>query len=212
MLQENVSVISYHIIFERRKDLAEVGTGRGEGRITAQGPLNPWSRSEKLNDDQSREGQHSLTTAQLESKTVARVERRTLEDKLHNKHHSFADQQDLAASLVALAPDTSLQAVSPWEGRQLTFLCRPVPTRTLAVLRDQLTSFFHLALLASYPVFKIYSSSQVILAVYNNPGNVISQNKVVDFSVMELELCRTASTSLAPEDKVHAEPASKPER
>jgi hypothetical protein len=58
-----------------------------------------------------------------------------MEDELHNKHPNFADQRNLGAFLVALAPDTFLQAVPPWEGRQLTFLSRPVPTRTLAVIR-----------------------------------------------------------------------------
>jgi hypothetical protein len=38
VLQENVSVILYHIVFERSKDWAEVGTGRGEGESPLRSP------------------------------------------------------------------------------------------------------------------------------------------------------------------------------
>lgn len=77
----------------------------------------------------------SLEDEAVESKTIARVSLGTLEDELHNKRRNFAGQRFLAAILDPLAPDTSLQAVPPWEGRQLNFLSHPVPTRTLAVLR-----------------------------------------------------------------------------
>jgi hypothetical protein len=62
----------------------------------------------------------SLKDEAAESKTIARVTRGTLEGKLHNKHRNFADQRDLAAFLIALAPDTSLQVVPP--GRSSTDL------------------------------------------------------------------------------------------
>jgi hypothetical protein len=38
VLQENVSVIPYHIVFERSKDWAEVGTGRGGGNHRSGAP------------------------------------------------------------------------------------------------------------------------------------------------------------------------------
>jgi hypothetical protein len=117
-----------------------------------------------------------------------------MEDELHKKHRNFAAQRNLAAFLVALAPHTSLQGRSAMgrSSTDLSFSSRPYSNLGRPQnARYQLTSSFHLALLAAYPLSNIYSSPKVIISVHSSTLNVIAQYEVVDFSVMEVELCRT---------------------